>query len=406
MKVNDVDLPDLFRRHICQTSDQPLGLDIVRARGATLETRDGRQYIDLIAGIAVNNVGHCHPAVVAAIQRQSEQYLHAMVYGEYVLEPQTRLATRLAEVAPGDLSVCYFTNSGAEAVEGALKLAKKATGRANVVAFHRSYHGDTHGALSVTGREVYRRPFEPLLPDVRFLPFDDLDALSAIGPDTAAVIMEPIQGEGGILVPSDDFLPAVRARCSRVGALLIFDEVQTGMGRTGRLFASEWWDVCPDILVLAKALGGGMPLGAFVGSPSLMGCLSHDPPLSHVTTFGGHPVCCAAGLASLEVIIEQDLPARAIEVGEEIRSRVLRAADRFGGVVDIRGRGLLLGLVMTDPDRTRRFAAEALEAGTVIGWTLHSDTIIRIAPPLNISREEMDAGLSALEHALEASVDG
>jgi acetylornithine/succinyldiaminopimelate/putrescine aminotransferase len=394
-------LPALFRRHLCQTSTEPLGLEVVEARGATLVTRDGRRYIDLIAGIAVNNVGHAHPAVVAAMVDQANRYLHAMVYGEYVLEPQVRLAARLAGVLPEPLSVVYFTNSGAEAMEGALKLAKKRTGRAGLVAFERSYHGDTHGALSVTGREVYQAPFRPLLPEVRFLPFDDVAALDRIDHTAAAVIVEPVQGEGGVRVPGDAFLPTLRRRCDAAGALLIFDEVQTGFGRTGRLFASERWNVVPDVMVLAKALGGGMPLGAFVGAPELMECLRDDPPLSHVTTFGGHPVCCAAGLASLEVIMAQGLSARAERLGGEVRGALREMGQRHGGIREVRGLGLMIGVEMESGDRTARFVARALELGALVGWTLHSDRVVRVAPPLNISEAELAAGLAALEQALQ-----
>jgi acetylornithine/succinyldiaminopimelate/putrescine aminotransferase len=373
---------------------------VVEARAATLTTRDGRRYIDLMAGIGVNNVGHAHPAVVEAIAAQAERYLHAMVYGEYVIEPQVRLAARLAELAPAPLSVVYFTNSGTEAVEGALKLAKKATGRRGLVAFTGSYHGDTHGSLSVTGRDVYRDPFRPLLPGVRFLPFNEPAALSAIDATTAAVIVEPVQGEGGVRVPSDGFLPALRERCRDAGALLIFDEVQTGMGRTGRLFAGERWHVVPDVLVLAKALGGGMPLGAFLGAPELMACLSVDPPLSHVTTFGGHPVCCAAGLASLEVILGEQLPQRAERLGEEIRAALRDMGNRHGGVREVRGLGMLIGLELESAERTRHFVEQARARGAIVGWTLHSDRVIRLAPPLNISESELAAGLEALDAAL------
>ncbi|MFN3648199.1 MAG: aspartate aminotransferase family protein [Armatimonadota bacterium] len=394
------DLSESFRRHVCQTSDSPIGLQVVSARGATLRTSDGREWIDFLAGIGVNNVGHAHPAVVAAIQEQAGRYLHAMVYGEYVLEPQVRLAELLAKVAPPGLSVAYFTNSGTEANEGALKLAKKATGRRKLVAFRNSYHGDTHGSLSVTGRDVYRNPFLPLLPEVELLPFGDGAALGRIDETVAGVITEPIQGEGGVRVPPDGWLPALRRRCTEAGALLIFDEVQTGLGRTGRLWAGEHWGVAPDILVLAKALGGGMPLGAFLGAPELMRTLSHDPPLAHVTTFGGHPVCCAAGLASLRIILEEDLPRRAAETGERIRAELRRMGERYGGVVDVRGLGMLIGLELDTAERTRAVAERAFAEGVIVGWTLHSDTVIRLAPPLNLSEAELERGLAGLETAL------
>jgi acetylornithine/succinyldiaminopimelate/putrescine aminotransferase len=380
-----------------------MGLEVERARGATLVTRDGRRYIDLLAGIGVNNVGHAHPAVVAAVQGQAEKYLHAMVYGEYVLEPQVRLAALLAEVAPPPLSVVYFTNSGTEANEGALKLARKHTGRQTLIAFENSYHGDTFGSLSVTGRAVYRDPFRPLLPEVEFLPFGDAEALARIDRTVAGVITEPIQGEGGVRVPPDGWLPALRRRCTEAGALLIFDEVQTGMGRTGRLFACEHWGVVPDVLVLAKALGGGMPLGAFIGAPEVMRCLSHDPPLAHVTTFGGHPVCCAAGLASLRVILEENLPARAGRVGARIRAALEAMGARHGGVREVRGLGMLIGLELESAERTRAFAGRAFAEGVIVGWTLHSDRVIRLAPPLNISEAELERGLHGLETALAGS---
>lgn len=394
-----------FKRHVCQTSDAPLGLEVESARGATIVTRDGRSFVDLLAGIGVNAVGHAHPEVVAAVQEQAVKYMHAMVYGEYVLEPQVRLARRLAEVAPDPLSVVYFTNSGTEANEGALKLAKKATGRRRLVAFRGSYHGDTHGSLSVTGRDVYRDPFLPLLPEVEFLRFGEFADLDRIDERVAAVITEPIQGEGGVRVPPEGWLLALRQRCTGAGALLIFDEVQTGLGRTGRLFAGEHWGVTPDVLVLAKALGGGMPLGAFLGAPKLMRTLSHDPPLAHVTTFGGHPVCCAAGLAALNVILRDDLPGRAARLGEEIRTRLREMGERHGGVRDARGLGMLIGLELDSPERTRAFAEHALREGVIVGWTLHSDTVVRLAPPLNISDDELERGLRGVETALAAGKD-
>jgi acetylornithine/N-succinyldiaminopimelate aminotransferase len=392
-----------FKTHLCQTSDSPMSLEIASARGATVRTTRGVEYIDFLAGIGVNNVGHAHPAVVAAVRAQAERYLHAMVYGEYVQEPQVRLAELLAQVTPGDLSVTYFTNSGTEANEGALKLAKKATGRRKLVAFHNSYHGDTHGSLSVTGRDVYRDPFLPLLPDVELLPFGDLGALVAIDDTVAGVITEPIQGEGGVHVPPPTWLPALRARCTEVGALLILDEVQTGLGRTGRMFACEHWGVVPDVLVLAKALGGGMPLGAFIGSPDLMATLSHDPPLAHVTTFGGHPVCCAAGLAGLRVILDEGLATRAEATGEHIRSELRAMGRRHGGVREVRGLGMHIGLELETPELTARFAAESFERGVIVGWTLHSSVVIRLVPPLNISEVDLARGLEAMDQALSAA---
>jgi acetylornithine/N-succinyldiaminopimelate aminotransferase len=398
-----LELQRLFFRHVCQTSDAPLGLVVERAEGSWIYTADGRAYLDFMAGIGVANVGHAHPAVVRAVQAQAERYLHTMVYGEYVLEPQVRLAARLAAVAPGRLDTVYFTNSGTEANEGALKLAKKYTGRRKLVAFERSYHGDSHGSLSVTGREIYRRPFAPLLREVLFLPFNSQSALARINETVAGVIVEPVQGEGGVRVPAPEFLPALRRRCDDTGALLIFDEVQTGFGRSGRLWAAEHFGVTPDILVLAKALGGGMPLGAFMASREVMATLSVDPPLSHVTTFGGHPLCCAAGLAALEVLLAEDLPARARECGEALRDGLRDLGRSHGGVRDVRGLGMLVGLELEDPARTARFARAALERGLILGWTLHADTVIRLAPPLTLTAAELEQGLAIIAEALTVS---
>jgi acetylornithine/succinyldiaminopimelate/putrescine aminotransferase len=402
-------LNTLFHRHLCQTSESPIGLVVERARGSKVYTRDGREYLDFMSGICVANIGHSHPEVVAAIQRQAAEYLHVMVYGEYVLPVQVELAARLARLVPAPLDTVYFTNSGTEANEGALKLAKKWTGRPRLVAFEGSFHGDSHGSLSVTGREVYRRPFQPLLPEVLFLPFDDFAALERIDETVAAVITEPIQGEGGMRVPRDEFLPALRQRCTEVGALLIFDEVQTGLGRTGAMFALEHWGVAPDILVLAKALGAGLPLGAFIGSAERMRALSIDPPLSHVTTFGGNPVCCAAALAGLEVMEREALPRRAAATGQALRAALREMGERLGGVAEVRGKGLHIGLELESPALTERFVRGAFERGLILGWTLHTQQVVRIAPPLNLTDAEMQAGLDMMGAALteaRAGVEG
>lgn len=387
-------LHDEFVRHICQTSPEPLGLVVSRASGSTVWDASGRPYLDLLSGIGVANVGHCNPDVVAAVQAQAERYLHVMVYGEAVLEPQVQLARRLADLAPGELSVTFFTNSGAEAIEGAMKTARKLTKRHRFVAFQGSFHGDTFGALSIGGNPRYRRPFEPLLPDVRFLPFGETHALRHLDESVAAVIIEPIQGEGGVRIPPDDFLPALRARCDEVGALLVFDEVITGFGRTGAWFAAEHWGVCPDLLVLAKALGGGLPLGAFIGRPQTMATLSHDPPLAHVTTFGGHPLSCAAGLAALEYAQRERLGERAAALGARWLERLRALA---GPVVrTVRGRGLLLGLELATPELTRDFCRRAFERGLILNWTLHRDTVVRLAPPLVITDDESEHALSII----------
>ncbi|WDT74095.1 MAG: aspartate aminotransferase family protein [Candidatus Manganitrophus sp.] len=389
-----------FRRYVCQTSPHPIGLEIDHASGSYLYTTDGKAYLDFISGIGVANIGHTNRAVVKAIQTQAEKYLHVMVYGEYIQSPQVELAARLAQCLPKNLSQVYFTNSGTEANEGALKLAKKWTGRKRLISFEGSFHGDSHGACSVTGREIYRKPFEPLLPGVAFLPFNDLDALKQIDDSVAAVITEPIQGEGGMRIPDDRFLPALRARCTEVGALLIFDEVQTGFGRTGKLFAMEHSETVPDILTVAKSMGGGMPLGAFISSPEIMKSLSVDPPLSHVTTFGGHPVCCAAGLASLNFIIENDLPGRADRMGEKLRSALRKLGQEIETIRAVRGKGLMIGLELSNQKETARFVQRCLKAGLILGWTLHTNTVVRIAPPLTLSEKELREGLRIIEKAL------
>lgn len=384
-----------FHDHVAWTSDAPLGLEVIRAEGPFLFLADGRRVIDFISGIAVSSLGHRHPAVVAAIREQLDRHLHVMVYGEFIQAPQARFAALLAAHLPPSLQVAYFTMTGTEANEGALKLAKKYTGRTRMVAFERSYHGDTHGSLSVTGRDVYRRPFLPLLPGVHFLPFNDPAALAAIDTDTACVITEPIQGEGGIRVPEEAWMQRLRARCTEVGALLIFDEIQTGFGRTGALFAFEHFGVVPDVLCLAKAMGGGMPLGAFVASPAIFDAFRRDPPLSHVTTFGGHPVSCAAAHAALEVLLEERLPERAVAVGARMRARLVHPLIR-----EVRGRGAMLGMELVSRDVTARTVARCLAQDVLLGWTLHSDTLVRLAPPLNIPWDVLDAALDIILEAL------
>ncbi len=394
------DFKAAFFRHVCQTSPQPLGIVVARSQGTRIWDSDGREYLDLLSGMGVANVGHTHPAVQQAVAAQIRSYLHVAVYGEMVQEPQVQLARRLSELSPGDLSVVYFTNSGTEAVEGALKTARKFTGRQRLIAFDGAFHGDTFGSLSVGGNALYRQPFEPLLPGVEFLPFDDVAALQRIDTTVAAVIVEPVQGEGGVRIPGEQFLPALRQRCTETGTLLLADEVITGFGRTGKLFACSHWEVAPDILVLAKALGGGMPLGAFVGRPQVMRTLSYDPPLAHVTTFGGHPVSCAAGLAALEYLVAERLPERATRIGDAWLAQ-LRAMGR-GRLRAVRGKGLLLALEFESADATRRFVARCFERGLILNWTLHRDTVVRLAPPLTITEEEIAQANATMAEALAA----
>jgi len=402
MMGDGAELTTAFLRHVCQTSPQPLGLVVARAAGTKLWDVEGREYLDLLAGMGVANIGHAHPAVVRAIHEQIDAYLHVSVYGETIQRPQVELAKRLAVLSPGDLSVVYFANSGAEAVEGALKTARKFTTRRRCVAFEGSFHGDTFGALSVGGNPLYRAPFEPLLPEVDFLPFGDAASLDRIDQRVAAVIVEPVQAEGGVRIPAPDFLPGLRRRCDAVGALLIADEVMTGFGRTGRLFACQHWDVVPDLLVLAKALGGGMPLGAFVGRAEVMQTLSHDPPLAHVTTFGGHPVSCAAGLAALDTLVAADLPERAARVGREWQARL---NDLCGARLRaVRGKGLLLALEFDTADAAKMFSTRCFERGVILNWTLHCDTVVRLAPPLTITADELEQAHQVIASVIRAMV--
>ena len=388
-----------FRRAICQTSPEPIGLVIERAEGIHVYTTDGRAYLDLTAGIGVANVGHARDEVTRAVTEQLARHAHVMVYGEYEQQAQTDLAERVGSLLPDPISQVFLASSGTEAVEGALKTARKFTGRAGFIAFDGSYHGDTMGSLSVQANARYRAPFEPLIEPVRFLPFGDADALDVIDTSTAAVIIEPVQGEGGIRVPPDGFLQALRARCDDVGALLVFDEVITGFGRTGCVFAMERFGVTPDLVCLAKAMGGGLPLGGFAGSEKIMRTLAHDPPLCHVTTFGGNPVSCAAGLAGLRILIDEKLAENAERVGAFFRERLDELVG-LGGVVEARGIGLMLGLVFDSSTATRRFVERSLEEGLLLGWTLHCDDVIRITPPLIITRDAVDDAVARMRAAL------
>lgn len=387
--------------HLCPTSNDPIGLQVTHAHGSYIYTKDKKKYLDFISGIAVASIGHTHPAVVKAICKQAEQYLHVMVYGEYIQEPQVKLSAKLASLLPDSLSSVYFTNSGAEAVEGALKLAKKFTGRKRLFGFENSYHGDTHGSLSVTGRDIYRKPFYPLLPHVSFLPFNVTKPLMNIDQTVAAVITEPIQGEGGMILPDKRFLQALQARCREVGALLILDEAQTGLGRTGKNFAFEHFNIVPDILVLAKSLGGGMPLGAFISSPAIMKTLSTNPPLSHVTTFGGHPVSCAAGLASLDIVLKKNLVQRAKEMGERLLNALNELVQQYTVLREVRGLGLMIGLEFKTAAPCMQFVQKAREYGLLLGWTLHTNRVVRIAPPFTLSDKELKEGLAIIARVLE-----
>lgn len=377
-----------FLTHVAQTSPSPMLVEVARAEGSFFYTPEGKRYYDLVAGVSVSNVGHANPAVVRAVQEQAARYMHVMVYGELVQTPQVEYAARLAALLPPPLECVYFVNSGAEAIEGALKLAKRFTRRTEVLSMRRAYHGSTHGAMCLMGSpegEAWKSAFRPLMPGFGAIEFNDFDQLARITRRTACVVAEPVQGEAGVRPPAPGYLEALRKRCDEVGALLVFDEIQTGMGRTGALFASLKYGVTPDIVCLAKALGGGMPLGAFVSRHELMDTLQHDPVLGHITTFGGHPVCCAAGLAALDFLVEH----RVVEAAEAKGALFEQLLGGHPAVREIRRAGLLLAVELGDSGRLYRIMELFKEAGILSDWFLYCDTAFRISPPLTISEEEV-----------------
>ena len=386
----------LFLNNLAQTSDSPLSLEIIKAEGVYLYDIYGKRYIDLISGISVSNTGHRHPKVVKAIKDQVDQYLHLMVYGEYIQSPQVQLAAKLADLLPPNLNNCYFVNSGSEAVEGALKLAKRFTGRKNIIAFNNAYHGSTHGSLSVIGDDRYREPFGPLLPNVEHLDFNSTESLNAINTETACVIVEPVQGEAGVIVGTREFIHALRKRCTKTGTVLIFDEIQTGLGRTGSMFAFKRYGLVPDILLIAKGLGGGMPIGAFISSKEIMQTLTFNPVLGHITTFGGHPVSCAAALANIEVILDENL----IEGVEDKRQLFVKLLSRSKAIKEIRSSGLMIALQLDSFAHVRKVIDRCIDSGVIIDWFLFNDTSIRIAPPLTISIKQIEESSEIILQAL------
>jgi acetylornithine/N-succinyldiaminopimelate aminotransferase len=374
----------LFLLHLGQTSSSPLMLEILRAEGVFMYGPAGEKYLDLISGVSVSNTGHRHPKVVEAVKNQIDLYMHLMVYGEMIQSPQVNYAASLTGNLPPELVSVYFVNSGSEAVEGALKLTKRYTGRSRIVYFRNSYHGSTHGALSVQGSESYKNSFRPLLPDTFQADFNDESSIESINSKTACVIVEPVQGEAGIIFPRNDFLGKIRNRCNETGTLLVFDEIQTGFGRTGFMFAIDRFGVVPDILVLAKALGGGMPLGAFISSRKIMSALVSNPQLGHITTFGGHPVCCAAGLASMNVIIEENLIFKSAS-----RSALFKKELVHPLITEVRGEGLFLAVQLVETDHVNYVISHAPEFGLILDYFLFCNNAFRIAPPLTISDDEI-----------------
>jgi len=380
---------ELFLRHVAQTSPSPMAFEIAKAEGCLLYDVNGKEYIDLIGGISVANVGHRHPKVIEAIQKQLDAYLHVMVYGEFIETPQVQYAKLLTDHLPASLNSVYFTNSGAEAVEGAMKLAKRVTGGVQIIAFNNSYHGSTQGALSLMGDEYWRNAFRPLLPDVLHLEYNSFESLKEIRRHTACVVVETVQAEAGIIVPTKEWMQALRKKCTETGTLLILDEIQTGFGRTGKLWGFEHFDMVPDILLLGKALGGGMPLGAFIADKKLMDAFTENPVLGHITTFGGHPVCCAAGMAAMKALLEEGM----IE-GVKQKEELFRSLLVHPKIKAVRSFGLWMAVEFDSFETNKKvidacLAPSSGSGGIMTDWFLFAPECLRISPPLVIGEEEI-----------------
>lgn len=389
-----------FLEHVGQTSPSPMLIEVARAEGSFFYTPEGKRYFDLVAGVSVSNVGHANSEVVRAAQEQAANYMHVMVYGEMVERPQVEYARRIAELLPGDLDCVYFVNSGAEAVEVALKLAKRYTGRTELISMRRAYHGSTHGAMSMMGTpegEEWKAEFRPLLPDVKSINFNSFDDLMEITERTAGVLCEVVQGEAGVRLPNPEWLRALRDRCSEVGALLIFDEIQTGMGRTGEMFAATKYGITPDVVCLAKAFGGGMPLGGVAANRQILDSFTHNPCLGHITTFGGHPVCCAAGLAALNYLVNNNVVDNVERKGKLFEERV----SLHPKVQEIRRSGLLLAVELGSSDYLYKLMEIFKEEGIMSDWFLYCDTAFRISPPLTISDSEIEECCAIIAHSLD-----
>lgn len=387
---------ELFLRHVAQTSPAPLGLEIVKAKGSLLIDADGKNYLDLIAGISVCNVGHCHPKVVKAIKKQVDDYMHLLVYGEMIETPQVQYAKWLTDHLPPSLNSVYFTNSGAEATEGAMKLAKRVTNRTQIIAFNKSYHGSTQGALSIMGDEYWRNAFRPLLPDVLHLEYNVDSSLEEITTQTACVIAETIQAERGVIAPSAQWMAALQKKCKETGTLLVLDEIQAGFGRTGTLWGFQQFKVVPDIVLLGKALGGGMPLGAFVADKKILDVFTENPVLGHITTFGGHPVCCAAGLAALKVLLKDDLIGQVIHKGALFTEMLQHPL-----IKKVRVNGLLIAVEFENFEINKKVIDGCLQQGILTDWFLFAPECMRIAPPLTITAKEIKKAARTILQVLD-----
>lgn len=390
--------PGTFLHKLAQTSPDPFLLPIERAEGIYLFTPDGKRYTDLISGIGVSAIGHRHPQVIQAIKGQLDKHLHVMVYGEYIQSAPNLLAEKITGLLPPHLNCCYFVNSGAEANEGALKLAKRYTGRTEIVSCRASYHGSTHGALSVSGNETKKRAFRPLLPDVRFITFNDPEDVAQITEKTACVIMETVQGDAGVRIPSKEYLQAIRQRCTSTGTILILDEIQCGMGRTGKLFAFEHFGIAPDILTVGKAFGGGLPIGAFISHEKIMKSLMHDPMLGHITTFGGNPVCCASALATLRVIEDERLLDQV-----EAKGKLFESYLQHPSIKEIRRIGLFFAIDFASAEKVSAIVHDCKKNGVIVYWFLSNPHCFRIAPPLTITEPQIKESCEVIINALNNS---
>ena len=389
----------LFLQHIAQTSPEPIGLEIIKASGIYQYDINGKEYIDLISGFSVANIGHSHPKVVKAVQRQAAEYMHLIVYGEFIEAPQVAFAKLLTDHLPKKLNSVYFTNSGAEATEGAMKLAKRVTSRSKIIAFNNSYHGSTQGALSLMGDEYWRNAFRPLLPDVHHFDYGSKEAIAAIDETTACIILETVQAESGVIIPPLAWLQAIRSKCNECGVLMILDEIQAGFGRTGSLWAFEQFNIVPDILLLGKALGGGMPLGAFIADRNLMQALTYDPVLGHITTFGGHPVSCAAGKAALEILLDEDLISMVKQ-----KEKILLDSFRHTKIINLNAAGLWASLEFDSFETNKKIIRRCIEKGLITDWFLFAPNRMRIAPPLIITENELKKVCALIIEAIAETV--
>lgn len=387
----------LFLNHLAQTSEAPLMLEMISAESIYMTDVDGKKYIDLISGIGVSNVGHRHPKVVKSIKDQVDKHLHVMVYGEFVQSPQVKLAEALTKTLPEGMDAVYLVNSGSEAVEGAMKLAKRFTGRSQIMACHDAYHGSSHGALSLTGSESFKRNYRPLLPGISHIKFGDIVELSKINEDTAAFVVETVQGEAGVQQANAKYWKAVRKRCDETGTLLVLDEIQCGFGRTGKFWAFEHYEIKPDVLVSAKAMGGGMPIGCFISSKEIMHVFTNNPVLGHISTFGGHPVSSAASLATLEVIHEEGL-LDDVSKKEQLFHQELKHVK----IKEIRSKGLMMAVEFESYDVLKPIIDKAIELGVVTDWFLFNDRSMRIAPPLIITEEEIKKACKIILQAIDS----